>query len=144
MASQTAAKSAPSFTSRAVTRAIEAGSQAECAHCGDRVKFQARVRANQVICNVYIDGRWNRVEHYHEPCYTEVDEPYGPAASPPRPAEFPPRPSVPPPPERLTGGLACPAACSRQAALAAVYQLQRRSRTRASPSSTTEPRAPGA
>jgi hypothetical protein len=81
MASQTAAKSEPRFTSRAVTRPIEAGSATECAHCGDRVKFQARIRANQVICNVYVDGRWDRVEHYHEVCYGEVGEPYGSAAT---------------------------------------------------------------
>jgi hypothetical protein len=77
MAPQTAKKSEPRFTSRAVTRPIEAGSTAECAHCDGRVKFQAKVRGYQVICNVYTDGRWTRVEHYHDGCYKEVGEPYG-------------------------------------------------------------------
>jgi hypothetical protein len=81
MASQTAKAPGPRFTSRAVARPIEAGSTAECAHCGDRVKFQAKVRAYQVICNVYIDGRWDRVEHYHDACYKDVDAPYGEAES---------------------------------------------------------------
>jgi hypothetical protein len=81
MASQQTAPPGPRFTSRAVGRPIEAGSASECAHCGDRVKFQAKIRAYQVICNVYIDGRWDRVEHYHDGCYREVDEPYGPAES---------------------------------------------------------------
>jgi hypothetical protein len=80
MASTTAKKSIdPAFTSRAVTRAIEAGNTAECAHCGERVKFQAKIRASQVICNVYVDGHWDRVEHFHADCYTEVKEPYGSA-----------------------------------------------------------------
>jgi ribosomal protein L32 len=77
MASQTAKTSGARLTSRAVTRSIEAGSTVECAHCGDRVKFQAKVRAHQVICNVYTDGRWDRVEHYHDACYRDAGEPYG-------------------------------------------------------------------
>ena len=74
-------KKAPTFTSRAVVRSIEAGSSAECAHCGDRVKFQAKVRGQQVICNVYTDGKWDRVEHYHFECYEKQGEPYGKAAA---------------------------------------------------------------
>jgi hypothetical protein len=65
------------FKSRAVLRVIEAGSFAECAYCGELVKFQAKTRQRQVICNVYVKGRWDRVEHYHERCYHEADEPYG-------------------------------------------------------------------
>ena len=63
--------------SRAVVRSIEAGSSAECACCGERVKFQAKVKAQQVICNVYVRGRWDRVEHYHAECYDTAGEPYG-------------------------------------------------------------------
>lgn len=66
--------------SRAVARPIEAGSYVDCASCGERVKFQAKVRLMQVICNVYVDGRWIRVEHFHEACYTESGEPHGSAA----------------------------------------------------------------
>ena len=73
-------KSTPGFSSRAVVRTIEAGSSAECAHCGERVKFQAKIRGQQVICNVYVDGKWNRVEHFHAECYEEADAPYGVAA----------------------------------------------------------------
>ncbi|WP_334144405.1 hypothetical protein [Rhabdothermincola sp.] len=65
------------FKSRAVLRVIEAGSFAECAYCGKPVKFQAKTRQLQVICNVYVKGRWDRVEHYHERCYHEADDPYG-------------------------------------------------------------------
>jgi len=67
-------------TSRAVVRNIEAGSSAECVGCGDRVKFQAKVKAQQVICNVYLDGRWDRVEHFHQECYERAGEPHGPAS----------------------------------------------------------------
>ena len=86
MAAKTAKKAIdPRFTSRAVIRSIEAGSTAECASCGERVKFQAKIRAQQVICNVYVDSRWNRVEHYHADCYTEAGEPYGAAEIPVKP-----------------------------------------------------------
>jgi hypothetical protein len=80
MSVKTAKKNAPTFTSRAVVRNIEAGSTAECASCGERVKFQAKLRMQQVICNVYVDGHWDRVEHFHYECYQQVGEPYGSAA----------------------------------------------------------------
>ena len=65
--------------SRAVIRDVEAGSSVDCMHCGDRVKFQAKVRNKQVICNVYVKSRWVRVEHFHLDCYSAACEPYGPA-----------------------------------------------------------------
>ncbi len=67
------------WESRAVLRLIEPGSVAECPHCGERVKFRARHRDQQVICNVYEDGVWQRVEQYHQDCYTDADTPYGDA-----------------------------------------------------------------
>ena len=67
-------------TSRAVLRPIDAGNSADCAQCGAQVKFKAKERGQQVICNVYVDGRWNRVEHYHAACYTEAGEPHGQAS----------------------------------------------------------------
>ena len=73
-------KSAPeTWESRAVIRLIEAGSAAECPHCTERVKFRARHRDQQVICNVYENGVWNRVEQYHLECYGEADSPHGEA-----------------------------------------------------------------
>ena len=68
----------PVWKSRAVYRLIEAGSAVTCVSCGEHVKFKAKVRAKQVICNVYTKGVWQRVEHYHDQCYTEAGEPYGP------------------------------------------------------------------
>ena len=50
----------------------------DCVHCGDPVKFQAKVRNKQVICNVYESGVWLRVEHYHDGCYTKAKRPHGP------------------------------------------------------------------
>ncbi len=67
-------------TSRAVLRSIEAGSAAICVGCGQLVKFSAKVKKQQVICNVYVDGRWDRVEHYHAECYAEASQPYGSVA----------------------------------------------------------------
>ena len=68
------------FTSRAVTRPVEAGSAVTCAACGTPVKFTAKTCLWQVIANVYVDGVWDRVEHYHADCYNEVGQPYGSAA----------------------------------------------------------------
>ena len=65
------------FTSRAALRLIEPGSTVDCAACGTRVKFQARLRLQQVICNVYTNGTWERVEHFHAECYEEAGRPYG-------------------------------------------------------------------
>jgi hypothetical protein len=64
-------------TSRAVLRDVEPGSTVECARCGERVKFQAKVRNREVICNVYVGGTWDRVEHFHADCYEEAGEPHG-------------------------------------------------------------------
>lgn len=71
---------APGLGTRAVARPIEPGSMVDCARCGERVKFRAKERALQVICNVYVGGRWNRVEHYHAECYETAGAPHGFAA----------------------------------------------------------------
>lgn len=64
-------------TSRAVLRDVEPGSTVECTLCDERIKFQAKVRHKQVICNVYIDGHWDRVEHFHADCYDAAGLPHG-------------------------------------------------------------------
>ncbi|MGI9601803.1 MAG: hypothetical protein ACR2QE_07955 [Acidimicrobiales bacterium] len=69
---------AKTWRSRAVQRLVEPGSMVDCSHCGDRVKFQAKMRHEQVICNVYVKNVWDRVEHFHAPCYVEADQPFGP------------------------------------------------------------------
>jgi len=66
--------------SRAVERTVEPGNSASCHHCGAPVKFVARAQLRQVIANVYVDGNWNRVEHFHADCYGEAGMPYGPPA----------------------------------------------------------------
>ena len=63
--------------SRAVVRNIDPGNAATCHFCGDPVKFVARAGLHQVIANVYSDGVWDRVEHYHEPCYATAGHPHG-------------------------------------------------------------------
>ena len=65
------------MTSRAVERPIEAGNSALCAHCGEPVKFVARAHLRQVIANVYVEGTWDRVEHFHFECYEAAGKPYG-------------------------------------------------------------------
>ncbi len=68
------------FTSRAVARYIEAGNTASCASCKLPVKFRAKAKLQQVIANVYTEGVWERVEHYHVDCYENAGRPYGPAS----------------------------------------------------------------
>jgi len=63
-----------------VIRSIDAGSSVNCSSCGDQIKFSAKVKRQQAICNVYESGRWDRVEHYHLECYRSAGEPHGPAA----------------------------------------------------------------
>ncbi len=67
------------FSSRAVVRPVNPGNAAVCVACGERVKFTARERALQVIANVYVEGVWDRVEHYHLRCYEDHERPHGPA-----------------------------------------------------------------
>jgi hypothetical protein len=72
----------PKWTSRAVIRDVEAGSSVDCAFCGERVKFQAKVRNRQTICNVYENGQWDRVEHFHSECYEKAGNPHGDIVGP--------------------------------------------------------------
>ena len=67
------------WKSRAVFRTIEAGSAVTCNKCDEHIKFRAKERARQVICNVYVKGVWDRVEHFHEDCYKKARFPYGQA-----------------------------------------------------------------
>jgi hypothetical protein len=71
-------RSAQVSETRAVLRGVEPGSDVRCVRCGKQIKFAARTHPRQVIANIYIDGAWNRVDHFHEECYIEADEPYGP------------------------------------------------------------------
>lgn len=65
------------WKSRAVSRTVDAGNSAYCAVCDELIKFRARIRAEQIICNVYVKNQWDRVEHYHPECYKKADSPYG-------------------------------------------------------------------
>jgi len=64
---------------RAVELQIEPGNEAFCELCRLPVKFVAKAdRRRQVVCNVYVNDRWDRVEHYHERCYHDAGQPHGP------------------------------------------------------------------
>ena len=73
----TTASRSKNWKSRAVTRTVDAGNSAYCAVCDELIKFRARIRAEQIICNVYVKNRWDRVEHYHPDCYEQANNPYG-------------------------------------------------------------------
>lgn len=81
-ASKTKAKAKPrakkaNWKSRAVLRTVEAGNSVDCMVCGERIKFRAKIRQYQAICNVYEKGVWKRVEHFHQECYEEAGYPFG-------------------------------------------------------------------
>ena len=72
--------------SRAVVRRIGPGNWVECAggvclHPKRMLKFEARKKDSQIVCNVYEDGSWRRVEHYHPDCYEVAGRPHGSPAS---------------------------------------------------------------
>jgi len=62
---------------RAVVRLVEPGSDVMCIYCSRQVKFAAKVHPRQVIANVYENGVWKHIEHYHSECYDEAGEPFG-------------------------------------------------------------------
>lgn len=75
----------PKLGTRAVGRSIEAGSNEFCASCEEQIKYAApRSRTNAlhpayvVVCNVYEEDRWKRVENYHQDCYENAGLPHGP------------------------------------------------------------------
>lgn len=82
MSQNTAIATRCQAVSRAVLRRIEPGNLAVCVTCDQPVKFAAKLHKMQVIANVYVDGRWNRVEHFHDECYLGANTPYGDAGSP--------------------------------------------------------------
>lgn len=62
---------------RAVERVVVPGTTGICPRCDLSVKYEAKKHNRQVICNVYEDGKWNRIEHYHDKCYEKAKMPYG-------------------------------------------------------------------
>lgn len=68
------------MTSRAALRLVQPSTdcpEAQCASCGERIIFSARNRPQVVIANVYVRGRWDRIEHFHPDCYENAEQPYG-------------------------------------------------------------------
>lgn len=70
---------APPLGTRAVLRSVEAGQLERCPWCDLMVKFRARHRDKRIVANVYANGKWNRVEVWHDDCYLQAGEPYGAA-----------------------------------------------------------------
>lgn len=65
---------------RAVVRIIEPGLANFCPDCDTEVKFRAQVASGlrrKVVANVYYQGKWNRVEHWHLICYIRMGEIHG-------------------------------------------------------------------
>lgn len=70
----------PKFVSRAEIMSIRTGIfHGDCAHCDEAIKGSTtRKGAKMVVCNVYDDaGKWERLEKFHAPCYTDAEMPHG-------------------------------------------------------------------
>ncbi|SHE38861.1 hypothetical protein SAMN02745225_00475 [Ferrithrix thermotolerans DSM 19514] len=67
------------FSSRGVRRRVEPGEGSTCASCGQAIRFSMKAPTHQIIANVYENGVWNRVEHFHDTCYLSAGLPYGKA-----------------------------------------------------------------
>lgn len=61
----------------AVVRLIAPGTLSLCPNCDEPVKFEAKKKLRQVICNIYEGDKWDRVEQYHTECYVSAGAPYG-------------------------------------------------------------------
>jgi hypothetical protein len=68
----------PVLGTRAVERPALPGQMQTCEGCGEKIKFQARHRRKIIICNVYEDGHWDRLENFHPACYLQAGSPHGP------------------------------------------------------------------
>lgn len=71
------------LNTRAVTMVIPTHAQGDCSKCKGRIIFVPPGKEHWVLANVY-KGRgqkrkWHHLEHFHSICYSEADEPYGPA-----------------------------------------------------------------
>lgn len=78
---------------RAVLRLIKGVANMDwptCVGCNEPIKFEAPQTQNarrrrglpvhtcQVIANLYVDGVWDRVEHWHEGCFEDAGRPVQP------------------------------------------------------------------
>lgn len=76
-------KKAAVLGTRAVLRTIDAGERSGCVGRGLGIGFKAADRrAVQVICNIYVGGRWDRVERFHGECYESAGSPHGKPTAP--------------------------------------------------------------
>ncbi len=64
---------------RAVERRVSPGDDGWCVGCGGRVRFHAVDKPVQVLANVYVEGKWDRLEVFHLGCYEKAGEPWGKA-----------------------------------------------------------------
>ena len=77
---------------RAVMLPVEGGSNfQDCNHCDERIKFMSPASqkasihlAGVIICNVYENGKWDRIEQFHPDCYKEAGGPFGEIKDRPR------------------------------------------------------------
>lgn len=66
------------FQTRVVSKPCTAGDFIVCRRCGAEIKYRARTKDREVLCNVYENGAWDRLERFHPACYVGAGEPYGP------------------------------------------------------------------
>ena len=58
------------LNTRAVIRVVQPVIHDRCAACTEMIRFHGtRFVTRRVIANVYQDGKWDRVEVFHDECY---------------------------------------------------------------------------
>jgi hypothetical protein len=67
----------PTPASRAVRKLVDPGNNQSCKFCGEYIKFMARIQVKQIIANVYEDGKWLRIDYFHDECYDKAGQPFG-------------------------------------------------------------------
>lgn len=69
--------SPPVLGTRVVERPAVGGQMQTCDHCGEKIKFVARLRKKILYANIYEGDRWDRLEYFHPACYLKMGAPYG-------------------------------------------------------------------
>ncbi len=68
---------------RAVEKPLTAGKEEYCGYLAceyakRKIASSSRAPIKEVIANVYENGKWSFVVHFHVDCYNKLGQPYGP------------------------------------------------------------------
>ena len=73
------AAEATSTTTHVMIRLVQPGSWQPCAHCHETIEFVPGGRRAQATSKTYVGDAVQRVQHFHESCYRDIEVFYGDA-----------------------------------------------------------------